>query len=137
MKNKITKKECWEKIKKGEPMIDEDEFKIFKAETETDDSKEWMEWGRKMQEQNIGNHQCGSGGYRGKKAIWAWEDAEVERLGKENPFLKITDEQTRNFVRARYYQDKDTMEVVTDDDDVRKFEEKLVSNLPAVHLLSF
>ena len=95
MKNKIAKKESWEKIKKGEPMIDEDEFKIFKAEMETDEAKAWTEWGREMREQNIGNHRCGSGGYRGKKAIWAREDAEVERLGKENPFLKITDEQTR------------------------------------------
>ena len=77
VKNKITKKESWEKIKKGEPMIDEDEFKIFKAEMETDEAKAWTEWGREMREQNIGNHQCGSGGYRGKKAIWAWEDAEV------------------------------------------------------------
>jgi hypothetical protein len=86
---------------------------------------------------NLGNHRCGSGGYRGKKAIWAAEDAEVEHLGKENPWLKITDEQVRNFVWAHYYLDKVTKEFITDDDDVRKFEEKLVRNLPMVHLLSY
>jgi hypothetical protein len=137
VKNKIGKKESWEKIKKGEPMIDEDEFKIFKAEMESDEVKAWTKWGREMRGLNIGNQRCGSGGYRGKKAIWAAEDAELERLGKDNMFLKITDEQVRNFVRARYYLDQDTKEFVTDDEDVRKFEKKLVRNLPAVHLLSY
>jgi hypothetical protein len=137
VKNKITKNESWEDIKKGEPMLDEDEFKIFKAEMETDEAKAWTEWGRSMREQNIGNQRCGSGGYRGKKAIWAAEDAEVARLGKVNPWLKITDEQTRYFVRARYYLDKVTKEFVTDDDEVRLFEKKLVRNLPTVHLLSY
>jgi hypothetical protein len=47
------------------------------------------------------------------------------------------DEQIRNFVWAHYYLDKETKEFITDDDDVRKFEEKLVRNLPAVHLLSY
>ena len=54
-----------------------------------------------MREQNIGNHHCGSGGYRGKKPIWDKEDAEYARLGKENPWEKITDEQTRFFVWSR------------------------------------
>jgi hypothetical protein len=137
VKNKIENKESWEKISKGEPMLDEVEFKKFKAEMETADAKAWTEWGQSMRELNLGNHQCGSGCYRGTKAIWVAEDAEVERLGKENPWLKITDEQVRNFVRARYYLDKVTKEFVTDDDDVRKLEEKLVRNLPAVHLLSY
>ena len=47
------------------------------------------------------------------------------------------DEQTHYFVRARYYLDKVTKEFVTDDDEVRLFEKKLVRNLPTVHLLSY
>ena len=42
---------------------------------------------------------------------------------------KITDEQTRFFVRSRYYLDKKTGEFVTDDDAVKEFEKHLVSNL--------
>ena len=86
-----------------------------------------------MREQNIGAHRLGSGGYRGKHPIWEKEDAELERLGKENPWLKIADLQLRHFVRARYYLDPVTKEFVTDDPDVKEFEKKLVRNLPAVH----
>jgi hypothetical protein len=48
-------------------------------------SIEWTEWGRCMRDLNIGNQRCGGGGYRRKKAVWAKEDAEYGRLGKENP----------------------------------------------------
>ena len=64
-----------------------------------------------------------------KKPIWDKEDAEYARLGKENPWEKITDEQTRYFVRSRYYLDKTTGEFVTDDKVVKDFEKYLVRNL--------
>ncbi|KAM0878024.1 hypothetical protein ACQ4PT_035131 [Festuca glaucescens] len=133
VKNKIEKGESWEKISRGEPMLDEAEFKIFKAEMASDEAKSWTKWGQQMRDQNIGVHRLGSSGYRGKLPIWAAEDTELERLGKDNPWLKIMDLQLMYFVRACYYLDKVTMEFCTDDDDVRKFEEKLVRNLPAVH----
>ncbi|KAM0917192.1 hypothetical protein ACQ4PT_009630 [Festuca glaucescens] len=133
VKNKIQKGESWEQIKKGEPMLDEAEFEIFKAEMASDEAKAWTEWGQQMRDLNIGKHHLGSGGYRGKLPVWEKEDAELARLGKPNLWLKITDLQVRNFVRARYYLDKETMEFVTDDDDVNKFEKKLVRNLSAVH----
>jgi len=82
-----------------------------------------------MRELNIGNHRLGSGGYRGKQPVWDKEDAIVAKLGKENPWHKITDEQVRNFVRSRYYLNEATGEFVTDDDDVRTFEKLLVRNL--------
>jgi hypothetical protein len=56
-----------------------------------------------MQELNLGAHRCGSGGYQGKQPTWDKEDAEMIHLGKENPWLKIADLQTRNYVRSRYY----------------------------------
>ena len=89
-----------------------------------------------MQALNIGKHHLGSGGYRGKKPIWAKEDKEYERAGKENPWHKIMDEQTRNYVRSRYYLDYKTMEFVTDDPDVQAFEEKLVRNLITAYISS-
>jgi hypothetical protein len=48
------------------------------------------------------------------------------RLGNENPWLKIADLQTRNYVRSRYYLDWETEEFVTDYPDVKKFEKLLV-----------
>jgi hypothetical protein len=135
MKGKIEKGDSWEKISKGEPHVDEEEFKVFKAEMASDEAKAWTEWGRQLRELNIGAHRLGSGGYRGKFPIWEKEDAELERLGKENPWLKIADLQLRHFVRARYYLDPVTKEFVTDDPDVNFFEKKLVRNFPAgVHI---
>jgi hypothetical protein len=131
VKSKIEKGESWEKIKKGEPMLDEAEFEIFKADMASDNAKSWMEWGRQMRELNIGKHHLGSCSYRGKIPVWEAEDAELARLGKLNPWLKITDLQVRYCVRARYYLDKETMEFLTNDEDMKKFEEKLVRNLPA------
>ena len=82
-----------------------------------------------MRELNLGNHHLGSGGYRGKQPIWDKDDAEMARLGKENPWHKITDEQVRNFVRSRYYLNKATGEFVANDDDMKAFEKVLVRNL--------
>ena len=111
-------------------MLDEEEFKIFKAELDSADSKAWTEWGRKMQELNIGNHRLGSDAYRGKHPIWDKEDQEMECLGKENMWNKFTDLQLMQFVRARYYLDLLTKEFVTDHQDVKDFKEELVRNLP-------
>lgn len=79
-----------------------------------------------MRDLNLGTHHCGSGGYRGKQPTWDKEAAEMVRLGKENPWHKIQDEQARNFVRSRYYLDWKTGEFITDHEDVRDFEKYLV-----------
>ena len=105
VKGKIEKGQSWETISLKELMIDEEEFNTFKAGLASDEAKIWTAWGKKMRDMNIGNHKCGSGGYRGKQPIWDKEDAELERLGIENRWLKITDPQLRNFVRARYHWD--------------------------------
>ena len=47
---------------------------------------------------------------------------------------KITDEQTRFFVRSRYYLDMTTGEFVTDDTAVKDFEKYLVRNLITVDI---
>lgn len=132
VKNRILDGKSWEEIKKSEPMLDEDEFIKFKAACSTPEGIEWTEWGRRMRDLNIGNQRCGSGGYRGKEAIWAKEDAEYERLGKENPWDKFTDPQVMRFVRARYYLHPVLKEFVTDDEEVRKFQKLLVRNLPRI-----
>jgi hypothetical protein len=92
VKKRILAGKSWEEIKKAEPMLDEDEFIKFKDACLTLEGIEWTEWGRRMRDLNIGNQHCGGGGYQGKKAIWAKEDAEYARLGKENPWHKFTDE---------------------------------------------
>ncbi|KAK1670025.1 hypothetical protein QYE76_058184 [Lolium multiflorum] len=134
VKAKIDKGESFESIKKGEPMLDEAEFQIFKERLDSEDAKAWTEWGRQMHELNLGAHHLGSGGYRGKIPIWEKEDEELARAGKPNPWLKIADLQVRYFVRARYTLDRNTMEFVTEHDDVRKFEEKLNEQLAKADL---
>jgi hypothetical protein len=79
-----------------------------------------------MWELNLGAHRCGSGGYRGKQPTWDKEDAEMIRLGKEKPWLRIVDLQTRNYVRSRYYLDWKTGEFIMDYPDMKKFEKFLV-----------
>ena len=129
VKGKIDKGESWETISLKEPMIDEEEFNTFKAGLVSDEDKIWTAWGKKMRDMNIDNHKCGRGGYRGKQPIWDNGDAELERLGLENRWLKITDPQLRNFVRACYRWDDKIQDFVIDDPDVKLFELELVRNL--------
>jgi hypothetical protein len=89
------------------------------------------EWGKQMHELKLGKHRLGSSGYRGKIPVWEKEDEDFARAGKPNPWLKMTNLQVRFFLQARYYLDRLTMEFVTEDKDVKDFEEKLVRNLPA------
>ena len=129
VKKKIQEGKSWEEISAKEPFINIEDFEPFKASLESDENAKWTEWGRNMRALNLGNHHLGSGGYVGKKPIWDKEDAEVARLGLPNPWLKITDEQVRNFVRSRYYLKPGTGEFVTDYQEVRDFEATLVRNL--------
>ncbi|KAK1611167.1 hypothetical protein QYE76_034840 [Lolium multiflorum] len=102
VKAKIDKGESFESIKKGEPMLDEAEFQIFKERLDSEDAKAWTEWGRQMHELNLGAHHLGSGGYRGKIPIWEKEDEELARAGKPNPWLKMTDLQVREDLTKGY-----------------------------------
>ncbi|KAM0827572.1 hypothetical protein ACQ4PT_068114 [Festuca glaucescens] len=105
VKRKIDHGESWEKISSKEPSLSKEDFDAFKPSLETEEAKKWTAWGKKMRELNLGVHHCGSGSYRGKQPTWDKEDLEIERLGKENPWLRIADLQTRNYVRSRYYLD--------------------------------
>ena len=126
LKKKIDAGESWERISSKDPSLSLEDFNAFKSYLESDDVKKWTAWGKKMRDLNLGTHHCGSGGYRGKQPTWDKEDAEMVRLGKENPWHKIQDEQARNFVRSRYYLDWKTGEFITDHEDVRDFEKYLV-----------
>lgn len=126
LKRKIDHGESWEKISSKESSLSKEDFDEFKSSLETEEAKKWTAWGKKMRELNLGVHHCGSGGYRGKQPTWDKEDLEIQRLGKENPWLRIADLQTRNFVWSRYYLDWKMGEFVTDDPDVKNFEKYLV-----------
>ena len=134
VKAKIGENKTWEEISAKEPYIDREEFEVLKEALKSPEAVKWTEWGKQMRALNLGNHKLGSGGYAGKKPIWDKEDAEIARLGLENIWHKITDEQVRNFVRSRYYLKPGTGEFVTDYKDVLKFEKTLVSNCVWVHL---
>ena len=108
LKAKIDEGKSWEQIHaEGEKNVDEEEFNFFKEDLATEEARAWTAWGQGMRELNIGDHHLGSGGYKSKIPIWDKEDAELDRLGKDNPWLKIADLQLRYFVRARYYLDPD------------------------------
>ncbi|KAK1611608.1 hypothetical protein QYE76_035281 [Lolium multiflorum] len=129
LKRKIEAGESWERISSKDPSLSLEDFNAFKSYLESDTVKKWTAWGKKMRDLNLGTHHCGSGGYRGKQPTWDKEDAEMVRLGKENPWHKIQDEQARNFVRSRYYLDWKTGEFITDHEDVRDFEKYLDEEL--------
>ncbi|KAK1611605.1 hypothetical protein QYE76_035278 [Lolium multiflorum] len=129
LKRKIEAGESWERISSKDPSLSLEDFNAFKSYLESDAVKKWTAWGKKMRDLNLGTHHCGSGGYRGKQPTWDKEDAEMVRLGKENPWHKIQDEQARNFVRSRYYLDWKTGEFITDHEDVRDFEKYLDEEL--------
>ena len=126
VKKKILQGKSWEEISRQDPTLLREDFNVLKEYTKTEECKKWTDWGRKMRDLNIGTQHCGSGGYRGKGPVWEKEDKEIERLGKENPWHKITDLQVRNFVRSRYYLDWKTGEFVTKDKAVKEFEKYLV-----------
>ena len=126
VKRLIQDNASWEEIARRNPTLSRDDYEIFKSYVNSEECAKWTAWGRRMQEQNIGHQHCGSGGYRGKQPTWDKEDREIERLGKENPWHKITDLQVRNFVRSRYFLDWKTGEFVTKDEAVKKFEKLLV-----------
>jgi hypothetical protein len=65
VKKRIDKKESWEEIKKHEPLLEHDDYVLFKEELETDTFKALSALGKKMYEHKIGHHHLGSGGYRG------------------------------------------------------------------------
>jgi len=137
VKKRILKGESFDEVHEHEPYIDEEEFDKFKKKCNEDESAKWTEWGKRMRDGNLGKHHLGSGGYKGKQPTWDKEDEVIRKLGLPNPFDRFTDEQVRNFVRARYYLDPKMNEFVTNDPDVQAFEKAYVSNLPRIKVGCF
>jgi hypothetical protein len=78
VKKQIDKKESSEEIKKHEPLLEHDDYVLFKEELETDTAL-----GKKMYEQNIGHHCLGSGGYRRIQPVCDAEDASLFVLASD------------------------------------------------------
>jgi hypothetical protein len=91
VKKQIDTKESWKEIKKHVPLLEHDDYVLFKEELETDTFKALSALGKKMYEQNLGHHRLGSGGYRGIQEVLDKEDAELIHLGKPNMFDKFMD----------------------------------------------
>ena len=130
VKKRIENGESFEEINATEPMIGEDDYREFKAKCDADPTKAASAWGKQMRDLNIGNHNLGCGGYRGKQPIWDKEDADLRAQGLDNPFDKFEDKQVKNFVRAQYRWDPKTKEFTTDP-KVKRFEGFVVRNTPA------
>jgi hypothetical protein len=53
VKKRIDKKESWEEIKKHKPLLEHDDYVLFKEELETDTFKALSALGKKMYEQKV------------------------------------------------------------------------------------
>jgi hypothetical protein len=83
-------------------------------------------WGKELQSKNLGVHNLGCGGYRGKDKIWAKEDAEMEAKGIANPWHRIADPQARRVIRSKYHYDPISKQL-TMGEKVKRFEEILAA----------
>ena len=125
----IEKGDSYEKIKAKYPLMSEDDYKDFKIKCECSATVELCQWGKEMQELNLGVHQLGPDGYRVAEPIWDKDDAERAEQGLPSRFEKYRDKQTRNFLRARYKEDPVTKDLTTDP-KTRALELVLVRNTP-------
>jgi hypothetical protein len=58
-------------------------------------------WGKCMRMKITMNHKLGSHGYRGKRILWAKEDAVGLEAGITGPLLSLEPGHAKDFVRAR------------------------------------
>ena len=98
----IDKKEPYSEIVKDNPTITEDQFQIFKEACEAEAAKNKSKYMKGLEQRNIGSHHLGSCGYRGKRSIWAKEDAEAASLGIPDPLAEFTVPQEHDVLRARH-----------------------------------
>ena len=78
VKAMIDKGKSFEDIHEKNLTISENDFREFKAWCDREPGKALSLWGKDQRALNLGTHNFGSGGYRGKKPNWAKEDAEHE-----------------------------------------------------------
>ena len=146
-KNRVKKliyndKLSYEEVVKKEPLVKEEDFKVFKARCDSAAGKAKSMRGKELHDLNIGTHHLGSGGYRVAIPKWEKEDAVALKEGKTPPFANIADKQARNFVRARHAKPKGSSEYSSEPSGpsgpkVKDFMEKYVSNLHASRLIAF
>ena len=134
-----TDKLSYEEIIKKEPTVMEEHLNVFEANCETEAAKAKSVRGKEMKELNIGNHHLGSGGYRAATKKWAAEDKAAIDRGEQPPFAHITEEQTKNFVRARCEKPKKGSSTYSEpkDEKVQAFMRNYVSNLNASRFTAF
>ena len=135
-----TDKLSYEEIVKKEPLVREEDFKVFKARCETDAAKAMSERGKELYQMNIGTHHLGSGGYRAAKPKWDKEDAAARERGETPPFDDIKEEQAKNFLRARFKKPRGSAEYSSEpagpfSTKVKDFMSNYVSSLHASRLI--
>jgi hypothetical protein len=128
VKKLILKGQTFEEVNKSNPPVTEADYNEMKLKYDPNDirTKEKSDWGKKLQSKNLGVHNLGSSGYRGKDKIWAQEDAKFATKGIENPWLRIEDPVAKAVIRSKYHWDPKTKQLTTDP-KVKKFEEILLA----------
>jgi len=134
VKKAIKKNEPWSKIHAENPTLTEEDFEKFKETCAKDETKEKSEKMKALQAKNTPPHRLGSRGYKGKRHVWAKEDAERESHGIPDPLAEFTDPQERDWIRARYKWDP-VKKIFYTDPNTREFMRLLIMViLPHYHI---
>ena len=99
LRGRIDQGKTFDDIHKEWSLIPQEDWEIFK-DLELAAIKEKCQWGKDMQQQNVGHHNLGSRGYGGKEPMWKKQDDEWRAQGKENPFDQFEDPLAKQFVRV-------------------------------------
>jgi hypothetical protein len=117
VKKLIIAGKTFEEAKKSNPTLTENDYEQMRLKCDPSDveSNRKSLWGKELQSKNLGVHNLGGGGYRGKDKIWAKEDAEMEAKGIANPWHRIADPQARKVIRSKYHYDPISKQLTTDE----------------------
>ena len=130
MLRKMLDKDCsFEEVHSHYPQISAEEWNTFKEAESTPARIPKWGWGKKMRENNVGDHTLGTHGYAGKQPIWDQEDAK-RGPDEVNPWDKFKDPLAHRAIRARYKEDKVTGELKTGNKVLILEKKILVRNLP-------
>jgi hypothetical protein len=100
VKKLILAGKTFEEAKKSNPMLTENDYEEMRLKCDPNDvvSNRKCRWGKELESKDLGVHNLGCSGYRGKDKIWAKEDAEMEAKGIVNPRHRIADPQARRVI---------------------------------------
>ncbi|KAL6840830.1 hypothetical protein ACP4OV_029356 [Aristida adscensionis] len=105
--------------------LQKEDWQAFCNLKSTQEAIEKSNKGKELRAKNKHDHHLGPGGYAVAIPKWEAEDAKMEAVGKENPWLAIPG-RSRPFFRARSSTDVETGEITFYSDETRAVSQKVV-----------